>query len=79
MYARELLRGGHEFGRTGGAGAEEVVRRLSQWIRHPRTTFDASVSHTFTWIALVEQLLLAERLAAWTDYFESLDRHLTAE
>lgn len=69
MYAREFLREGHAFGMAQPTEADDIVRRMRQWINHPRTTFDASVSHTWSWLTLVEQLLLTERLDAWEDYF----------
>lgn len=69
MYAREFLRGGHAFSISHRSEADDIVRRMRQWINYPRTTFDASVSHTWSWLTVVDQLLLTERLDAWEDYF----------
>jgi hypothetical protein len=66
LYTRAFLRDERQFSVRHRRLADFIIRRLEQWIEYPDLTFDASVSETRTWEVLLEQLLLHQRLSAWT-------------
>ena len=65
LYARSLLRDAHDSAVGNRRLTQFIVAHLEQWIRYPELVFDASVSHTITWVALTRELLLEARLDAW--------------
>lgn len=68
-YARIFLSEGHSYHAVDRAAADDVVRRIGQWVQQSDTTFDASVSQTLSWAVLARELQLEERLSAWREYF----------
>jgi hypothetical protein len=71
LFSRELLRDSRQFSLKHRELANFVVRRIEQWIEYPELVFDASVSETRTWEALIEHLLLDQRLSAWDQLYEA--------
>lgn len=51
-YARTFLRSGHNFYGQDQPAAEDIVRRISQWVERPTIVFDSSVTQTLSWDAL---------------------------
>lgn len=68
-YARSFLRSGHSYYGQDQPGAEDIVRRVGQWVERPTIVFDSSVTQTLSWEVLARATLLDERLAGWRGYF----------
>ena len=73
LYAKHLLRDEAAYASNNPREARALIKKVEQWIVYPRLTFDVSVSHTLTWAALSEQLLLEDRVDAWFRYLEGFD------
>lgn len=69
-YARTFLREGHTFQGEDSVASQDIVRKVEQWVQQPSTTFDASVTQTLSWEALVREFDLHRRLEAWNRYFD---------
>jgi len=69
-YGKSYLRDSSAFSWKHPFLAEMLGRRLEQWINHADVTFDVSMSHTLTWAALVNAMLLPQRLSAWRRFLE---------
>jgi hypothetical protein len=73
MYARHFLRDENGYSTRHTIEAMALLKKIEQWILYPRLTFDASFSHTVTWTALSDQMLLDERLTAWLRFLEGIE------
>lgn len=68
-FARVFLREGHDYRSADPAVADDIVRRVKQWVQQAGTTFDSSLSQTLAWKVLAREHQLDERLLAWREYF----------